>query len=208
VLDAVIMIQFFPILHVARSLGEDALKAGIRNGGLAGKLLDRQGAAIPLEFGKDSLSHGGDNIRVRIIKQEKSSWIIRAMVSPLSYKGFMKHMIRRINEEMKRKGMVQDKLAEMAGVSQSTVNRILNEETIPLMTNVIGIARALNVSVESLVCESDVKALLYLQIMDMSDQEIHDLLFQVRRDQYFRRHPEALQDESSHIYLSAPKLKT
>lgn len=88
--------------------------------------------------------------------------------------------------------MVQEKLAELAGVSQSTVNRILNEDTIPLITNVAAIAKALRVPVESLVCESDVRALLYMQLADATDQEINDLLFQVRRDKFFRAHPEAV----------------
>lgn len=116
-------------------------------------------------------------------------------------------MIRRINEQMQQQGINQDKLGELAGVSQSTVNRILNEQAVPLISNIIGIARALRVPVEYLVCESDVKALLYMQISDMTDKEINDLLFQVRRDQYFRKHPEAFPEKSPPIPLSAPKLK-
>jgi hypothetical protein len=78
----VILIKLFPILHMSRTLSEDALKAGVGDGGLDGKLLDRQGAAIPLEFGKDSLSHARNNIRVRIIVQEKNAQIIRALITP------------------------------------------------------------------------------------------------------------------------------
>lgn len=120
----------------------------------------------------------------------------------------MKHMIRRINDKMKEKGIVQDRLGESAGVSQSTVNRLLNEEVVPLYGNVVKIAQALDVPVEYLACESDVKALLYLHIKDMTDQEINDILFQVRRDKYFRKHQEPIQDESGHILPSASELKS
>lgn len=117
-------------------------------------------------------------------------------------------MVRRINEEMRKQGLVQETLAEKAGVSQSTVNRLLNEDVDPLFGNVVKIAKALDVPVEYLTTESDVKALLYLRIKNTSDEEVNNILFQVRRDQYFREHGEATQEKSPHIPLSAPNLKS
>lgn len=66
-------------------------------------------------------------------------------------------MVRRILKEMENKDWGQTDLAVKAHVSQSTINRLLNETAKSRMDTVYKVAKALNLPVEYLVVEDEEK---------------------------------------------------
>jgi len=83
----------------------------------------------------------------------------------------MDHVKRRINERMRSLGVNQDKLAELANVSQSTIHRILKSPTRNRIDTLKKIAKVLEVPLEYLTIEDEKKAILCLKIIEGASQE-------------------------------------
>jgi transcriptional regulator with XRE-family HTH domain len=98
----------------------------------------------------------------------------------------MKAMIRRILKEMQIKDWGQSELANKARVSQSTINRLLNENANSRIDTVYKVAKALEVPVEYLIVEDEQKALLCLQISKMNRDELQETLSHIEKEQLYK----------------------
>lgn len=99
---------------------------------------------------------------------------------------YMDYLARRLADEMKRKDWGQEKLAKTAKVSQSTINRILNEGADPRIGTLLKISGALDIPVEYLTIEDETKALLCLQIARMDQEEIRETLLHLEKEKLYK----------------------
>lgn len=93
---------------------------------------------------------------------------------------------RRVQRLMELRGLKQIPLAQGAGVSQSTINRILNEASSPRMDTIIKISQALNVPLESLTHPNDLAAEIIYELHFMEDVELSKLLEHIRKEKLWK----------------------
>jgi transcriptional regulator with XRE-family HTH domain len=103
----------------------------------------------------------------------------------------MKHISRRILNEMDRRGIKQTKLGDLAGVSQSTVNRILNTTIDPRVGTLAKIANVLCVPVEYLTIEDETKANLCLEVSRMGKDDVHQTLLHIEKEKLYKESKKA-----------------
>lgn len=95
-------------------------------------------------------------------------------------------MKSRINNRFRETGMTQTELALKAGVSQSTVNRVLNSPTKNWIDTVRKIADALEVPLEYLIIEDEKKAMLSLLAHDMSEKDLQETVFYIEKEKLWK----------------------
>lgn len=103
----------------------------------------------------------------------------------------MEHLKRRIQNRMAELKMKQDELALKAGISQSTVNRVLNSPTINRLDTIQKIADALRLPLEYLIAEDEKKALLYLSIYNMDDEDLQETSFYIEKEKLWKERRKA-----------------
>lgn len=87
---------------------------------------------------------------------------------------------------MQKKDLNQIDVSLRAGVSQSTINRILNTGVSARIGTLNKIAHVLGVPVEYLVTEDETKALLFLEISQLSKEEIHQTLLHLEKEKLYK----------------------
>ena len=92
---------------------------------------------------------------------------------------------------MQKKGMSQLELSDKAGISQSTINRILNTGNNARIGTLNKIAKVLGVPVEYLVTEDETKALLFLEIHQLSKDEVHQTLLHLEKEKLYKQSKKA-----------------
>jgi transcriptional regulator with XRE-family HTH domain len=98
----------------------------------------------------------------------------------------MEFMIRRIKERMDLLEIKQEHFAKKAGVSQSTVNRVLNTPTKSRIDTLRKIANALLVPLEYLTISDERKARLCLSFQDMSDEDLQATIFHIEKEKLWK----------------------
>lgn len=84
----------------------------------------------------------------------------------------------RIRKIRKQKNISQEKLAEIAGVCTTHISHIETGNTVPSLTTFVSIANALEVSADTLLCDSLLKSgeafgnIYIKELKDCSDKEI------------------------------------
>ncbi len=114
-----------------------------------------------------------------------------SMISGLCYFSHMEFMVRRIKEGMDLKGWGQEKLAEKADVSQSTINRVLNNATNARIGTLNKIADALGYPVQYLVIQDETRALLCLELSRMDKDFVKKTLFDIEKEKLYRQSKQA-----------------
>ena len=99
----------------------------------------------------------------------------------------MNFIIRRIINEMEKSGWTQFDLSQKAGVSQSTINRILNTGNNARIGTLNKIAKVLHIPIEYLVTEDETKSLLCLEISRLSKEEIHQTLLHLEKEKLYKQ---------------------
>ena len=87
----------------------------------------------------------------------------------------MNYIGKRIRSLMEQKGYGETEMAEIAGLNQSTINRVLNSTTIPKFTTLKKIADGLEIPVEALTIADDTLSML-LMTLSRSDREVAQVL--------------------------------
>lgn len=105
---------------------------------------------------------------------------------------YMEYIKRRILKEMQKKDLNQIDISLRAGVSQSTINRILNTGVSARIGTLNKIAHVLGVPVEYLVTEDETKALLFLEISHLSKEEIHQTLLHLEKEKLYKESKKAI----------------
>ena len=107
------------------------------------------------------------------------------------YYEYMEPIKRRIQNRMAELKMRQDELALKAGISQSTVNRVLNSPTKNRLDTIQKIADALRLPLEYLIAEDEKKALLYLSIYNMNDEDLQETSFYIEKEKLWKERRKA-----------------
>lgn len=100
-------------------------------------------------------------------------------------------MIRRIINEMKKRNWSQIDLSKKAGVSQSTINRILNSAADARIGTLNKVAYALKIPIEYLVVEDESKAFLCLEISRLDKNETQETLLYFEKEKLFKESKKA-----------------
>ena len=103
----------------------------------------------------------------------------------------MNHISRRIKNEMDKSCMNQAELADKAGVSQSTINRILNTGNNARIGTLYKIAKVICVPVEYIVIEDEQKAILALEMSRLPKDELSQLLLYIEKEKLYQQSKKA-----------------
>jgi len=95
-------------------------------------------------------------------------------------------MIQRIIKRMDALEIKQANFAKMAGVSQSTINRVLNTPIRSRIDTLQKIAKTLRVPMEYLTIGDEKKALLCLSLYDMSDEDLQATIFHIEKEKLWK----------------------
>jgi transcriptional regulator with XRE-family HTH domain len=98
----------------------------------------------------------------------------------------MNKIAERIKRQMEIVGIKQEKLEKKAHVGQSTVNRILNTKNRARIDTLSRIAAVLDVPLEYLTTDNDVKAALFLAIHQMDQDEVNNTISHVEKERLWK----------------------
>ena len=98
----------------------------------------------------------------------------------------MNYIGARIRRLMEQKGLGETEMAEIAGLNQSTINRVLNSTTIPKFTTLKKIAEGLNIPVEALTHTDDAVSLLLIELSGLDREVTHTLLKHAEMEKLYR----------------------
>lgn len=87
----------------------------------------------------------------------------------------MEIFIKRFKEILEEKNIKQKEIADRVGVSEVTISRYLTGERIPRMDVVLKLASYLNVSIDYLLGNSDIKNLQTKEVNDIIDPLLEDI---------------------------------
>lgn len=92
---------------------------------------------------------------------------------------------------MQKKNLSQVDVSIRSGISQSTINRILNTGNNARIGTLKKIADVLGVPVEYLVTPDETKALLYLEMHQLSKEEVHQTLLHLEKEKLYKQSKKA-----------------
>ena len=99
----------------------------------------------------------------------------------------MNYIGERVRRLMEQIGYDETEMARLAGLNQSTINRVLNSTTIPKFTTLKKIADGLNIPVEALTHPDEAVSLLLIELSRLDDREVtRDLLKHAEMEKLYR----------------------
>lgn len=104
----------------------------------------------------------------------------------------MEYIKRRIEQRMKELRIKQDELAGKSGVSQSTINRLLNTPIKSRIDTIQKVAKALSLPPEYLTIKNERHANICKLLYEMNDQDLQDTLFHIEKEKLWKKAKKAI----------------